>query len=50
MAEIPVLIHYQNLHGIILDQAERSALKHILAITMDTLSMVIVMIITSVLG
>ena len=43
---LPVLLHYQTLNDIILDQAEQSALKHVLAITMDTMSVVIAIIIT----
>ena len=43
-------IDVRNVHDLMLDQVEQNTLKLVLAITMDTLSMVIAIVITSVLG
>ena len=50
MTESSSFIDLRKLQDLMLDQVEQNTLKLVLAITMDTLSMVIAIVITSVLG
>ena len=50
MTESSSFIDLRKLQDLMLDQVEQNTLKLVLAITMDTLSMVIAIVITSVHG